>query len=95
MTLPVFYTSQARADLARTLQWYEDCAPNLIPKLMMAVEHATARIGAFPAAGAKVGTETRRAPVRGFPLGLYYLEEDHGIVVVAVEHHRRAPHDWK
>jgi toxin ParE1/3/4 len=63
-------------------------------KFAHAVEEALSIAAQFPLAGSPGPASTRRVMVKGFPFSVVYLQDNGGIVVVALAHHSRRPGYW-
>jgi plasmid stabilization system protein ParE len=74
---------------------YDAQAPGLGEEFIAEVEHATARIAAFPEHGSPYRAGTRRVVLERFPYSVVYQAESEGVLIVAVAHHRRRPDYWR
>jgi plasmid stabilization system protein ParE len=59
------------------------------------VQEAVENIAAAPLRFAVIDKGRRRAGIRRFPYGLFFLLEDTQIVVIACFHGRRHPKHWQ
>ena len=75
--------------------WYEGQREGLGKEFLVAVGEALETIAKHPDFGIVVHHRLRRANVRRFPYGVFYLVEGARIVVVGVLHGRRAFRVWK
>lgn len=82
-----------RQDLAETRAWYLDQAPHLDQVLRSAVLRALEAVRSRPLSFAVRRSKMRRAPVPGFPLGVFFLVHSSTVVVVALLHTARRPGD--
>jgi len=87
--------SDAALDIEEAHQWYEKKRRGLGADFLVCVEAALERIRRSPEAYPRVYLELRRAVVRRFPYGMFYLIEADEIVVVGVFHVRRDPMNWR
>lgn len=85
----------AEADLEEAFAWYEKRQQGLGTEFLDCVEEGFNKILLKPDFGFVVHQLMRRARVRRFPYGVFYLVTDSTIVVVGVLHGRRAPRQWK
>lgn len=83
MTLPVVWLPEAGAELREAVAHYESVRPELGIRFAEAVEVTVEAIAVGPLQFAVVDKERRRAGVRRFPYGLYFLVEESRIVVIA------------
>ena len=95
MTLPVVWLPEAHAELREAMAHYEGIRPELAEQFANAVVDTVERIADGPLRYAVVDKGRRRAGVRRFPYGLFFLVEDKRIVVIACFHGRRHPKHWQ
>lgn len=86
---------EAERDLAEGLAWYEEQRPGLGQEFIMGVEAALETIECHPESHPRVHGDTRRALLRRFPYGVFYLLEPDRIIVLAVMHAARDPRQWQ
>jgi toxin ParE1/3/4 len=77
------------------LRWYANISPQLSQRYAQAVDNTVQLIAEHPLRFPIVQKERRRAGVRLFPYGLFYLVEDSRIVVIACFHGKRNPQHWQ
>jgi toxin ParE1/3/4 len=85
----------AEADLQEAYNWYEQRQKGLGTEFLDCVQEAFEKITQKPDLGFLVHKTMRRARVRRFPYGVFYLVDGSTIIVVAVMHGRRSPRQWK
>lgn len=95
MSVPLTVRPEAEADLSEALCWYENQRPGLGEEFLLCVEEACERIARLPRTFPKVHKNCRRALVRRFPYGVFYVVEAKRVVVLAVLHARRDPKEWQ
>ena len=61
---------------------------------MLCIEEVIDKISRSPHLYPIVHKTIRRALVRRFPYGIFYLQHENGIVVLAVLHEKRRPEEW-
>lgn len=88
-------TREVEADLAEAFEYYEAQLSGLGYELIATVEHQLERIAKNPAQYQVLHRGVRRAVVRRFPYGIFYLVEAEGVVILAIEHQARDPERWK
>ena len=87
---------EAEADLADAYQWYEDRVSGLGSEFLQSVEAVTSLIEANPQLFPVVHRGiVRRALTRRFPYGVYFVEGERTISVIAVIHAKRNPQAWQ
>jgi plasmid stabilization system protein ParE len=95
VTLPVVWLPEADAELKAALARYESIRPQLAQRFAEAIVNTVEAIANAPLQYAVVEKGRRRAGVRRFPYGLFYLVEEKRIVVIACFHGRRNPKHWQ
>ena len=85
---------EAEADIAEAYRWYEDQQPELGADFLLALDTTFQLIRQNPNLYPKLYKDIRRVLIRRFPYGIFYLEEEDRVVVLAVLHARRDPGQW-
>jgi plasmid stabilization system protein ParE len=91
VSLPVTLRPRAEADLVDAFAWYEEQLPGLGQVFLRAVDVCLTRIQRHPEAYPEAHPRVRRASLRRFPYGVFYVVRDNRIDVLAVYHARRRP----
>ena len=86
---------EAREDLLTTFNWYQKQRSGLGFDYKLCIDEVFSKIQKHPTIYKKVYRELRRAVIRRFPFGVFYLVEDKTIIILAVLHARRDPALWK
>lgn len=86
---------EAEADVGDAYRWYEERMRGLGSEFLRAVDATLSAIERTPEAYPIVHESVRRALLRKFPYGLFYVIEPDGIVVLACFHARRDPKTWQ
>lgn len=86
---------EAKVDLLDTFQWYQDQAPDLGYDFKSCVDEVISKILENPRIYKQVFLDIRRAVIKSFPFGVFYMIEDQKIIVLGVLHARRDPLTWK
>ena len=95
VTIPVLSLPEADAELKEALARYESVRLELAQRFAEAVADTIEKIAAAPLHYAVVEKERRRAGVRRFPYGIFFLLKETRIVVIACFHGRRNPRHWQ
>ncbi len=95
MLLPIVFRPEALDDLLAAFQWYEERQPQLGREFMGAVEDELQRMSSNPRAYQRLRGPVRRAITRHFPYGIFFVENEARITVLAVLHHARHPKHWR
>ena len=94
MTPRFIVRSPAESDLAEAFEWYEQRSRGLGLEFLRAVDVTFATIARTPQLFPRVHHEIRRARLRRFPYGVFFLEQAGTISVLAVMHAHRDPRRW-
>ncbi len=91
----VIIRPEAESDIKDAYQWYEAQRKGLGESFLLCIEEALSRVSRNPAIYSVVHKEVRRALIHRFPFGVFFLDGDESISVLAVLHARRNPKMWK
>ncbi len=95
MPLPVLIEPEAEADVASAFDWYETKRSGLgsefLAELAFILESIERNAEQYPIATGR----TRRALIRRFPFGVFFVIEPDSIAVTACMHCRRDPRRWQ
>ena len=94
MTFGLILSPEAENDIADAAKWYEEQRLGLSLEFRSALDEAFSAIEKNPKLHAPIHRTLRRALVRRFPYGVFYVERAHNTVVVAVLHTSRNPRLW-
>jgi plasmid stabilization system protein ParE len=95
MTRRVVLQSNARDDAREAARWYERERHGLGRRFRSELSGAIDRISTNPFQFPELEQGTRRALLRRFPYGVYFVIEDDRVVVRAILHLHRDPDTWK
>jgi len=95
MPRPVLLEPWARADVTDAFAWYEQQRVGLGSEFLAELARVLTAIEQHPEHNAIVRGQTRRALVRRFPYGVFYVIDRDEIAVTAVMHGRRDPLRWQ
>ena len=84
----------AERDLEQATAWYEQQRAGLGSEFMDSVRERLSGISENPEAYPLIFKTIRRALLRGFPYGLFYIKEVGRIVVLGCFHARQSPRRW-
>ncbi len=85
----------AEAEITEAFRWYESRSEGLGSEFMRALDAALSAVQRNPGSYAAVHGPVRRAMLRRFPYGVFYLLDGEVIVVLACFHASRAPKPWQ
>ena len=96
MKKPLIVRAEAEADLAEAFQWYEQQVRGLGDQFLLCVDAVMASIERNPQLYPVVHKGViRRALTRRFPYGVFFVEGERSVSVIAVAHVKRNPRFWK
>ncbi len=95
MTERLLIRPEAEADLAEAFAWYEARRDGLGHEFLLAVEARLAAIQRHPESFPVVHQQIRRALIRRFPYGIFFIVEESNVIVLAVFHAKRDPQHWQ
>ncbi len=95
MSTDVQVSSIAEQDLTDAYLWYEKQSPGLGNDFLLCVDATLNQIQRNPKGFQLVHRNLRRALLRRFPYGVFYIFTDEKVVVLAVFHAKRDPRIWK
>lgn len=91
----IVYATEALAELADIIGWYESKRSGLGTRFLAAIEEHALQIDSVPTHGAFVahvrGRTIRKVLVRGFPYRIFYTEEGPHIILTVHHQHRLSP----
>ena len=91
----VVILADAEADIKDAYQWYETQRKGLGESFLLCIEEALSRVSRTPKIYAVGHKDIRRTLIHRFPFGIFYIEGERKITVLAVLHARRNPQTWK
>lgn len=91
----VIFHPLARRELLEATRWYENECHGLGQRFLAAVYEAVTRLQKLSQMGRRLDSTYRRVLVGGFPYGVIYVVEHHGLIVYAVMHLHREPNYWR
>ncbi|MEE4296361.1 MAG: type II toxin-antitoxin system RelE/ParE family toxin [Wenzhouxiangella sp.] len=95
MSLSVQLIAEAEADLEEAAAWYEKQQSGLGRSFLDEALVAFRSIADNPKLYPVVHKKVRRRLMRRFPFGIFYLQENDSLVVLAVMHGSRHPRRWQ
>jgi len=85
---------EAESDVAAAAEWYELQRSGLSLQFRDALDKTFAAIQERPSLHTLVYRDLRRALVRRFPFGVFYVAQPDSVIVVAVLHTAHNPRLW-
>lgn len=95
MSLPVTFHRAASAEFIEASEWYEAKRVGLALELIAEIDRCVSLASKYPLQFAVVREDVRRIVANRFPYSVYFREEKHRIVVLAVFHGSRDPAIWQ
>ncbi len=91
----VIVRPEAESDIKDAYEWYEAQRKGLGENFLLCIEEALSRASRNPAMYSVIHKEVRRILIHRFPFGVFFIEGEEDISVLAVLHARRNPKTWK
>jgi toxin ParE1/3/4 len=95
MSYELLIRPEAESDMLQAHAWYEDRRPGLGAQFLRAIESCLETIQRYPLACAKVEDDVRRALLKRFPYGIFYVVDGERISILACLHAKRRPGIWR
>lgn len=95
MTRPLILRPEAEAEISEAYRWYEEQSRGLGAEFIRAVDACLSSIERQPNLYPEVYKQARRALIRRFPYGVYYVILSASIDVAACFHLRRDSRGWR
>jgi len=86
---------EARLDLLDTFHWYQEQRFGLGLDFKLCVDEVISKLHKRPSLYKKIHRDVRRAIIKRFPFGVFYIENNNTVIILAVLHARRDPVNWK
>ena len=86
---------EAEADIGNAYAWYEIQRPGLGQRFLDELSRCLDQVQSAPKRFQPVRDEVRRALVRRFPYGVFFVADERQVSVVAVLHMARDPVLWQ
>lgn len=92
--LSLIVRPDAETDITDGALWYETQSPGLGSDFLRSVDACLADIARAPQRFPVVHRNMRRALIRRFPYGVFFVDSEETVEVVACLHARRNPRQW-
>jgi plasmid stabilization system protein ParE len=91
----VLLRAEAEADMEEAYLWYPERGADLGADSLAAVDESIEGVRTHPERHALVHRNVRRALLRRFPYGLFYVHDQDRIHIIACFHASRDPRAWQ
>ena len=95
MTPRLSFKSEAETDIDQAYKWYRDRSARAGVRFLREVDATLARIERNPLGYQRVFLSARRATLRRFSFGIFFIVREQDIVVIACVHDHRDPSVWQ
>jgi plasmid stabilization system protein ParE len=95
MKIAVVIRPEAESDINAAFLWYQQQRQGLGDEFLLRIEAALESIRFNPKLNPPIFNEIRRKLTRRFPYGLFYIEAENHILVLAVIHIKRHQKNWQ
>ena len=93
--MKVTYLDAAHAELQEAIEYYNEQRAGLGFEFSDEVKQAIGRITNYPNAWTPLSERTRRCQAHRFPYSIIYEVRMEVIIIVAIQHHKRKPQNWR
>ena len=93
--MKVTYLDAADAEFQEAIDYYNGQRAALGFEFSDEVKQAVERIKNYPHAWTPLSKRTRRCQVHRFPYSIIYEARSDVTIIVAIQHHRRKPNNWR
>lgn len=93
--MKVRFITPASFELDEAVKYYDHQLPGLGYRFYQEAAATIERVLLMPEAWPKVGEQTRRCMLKGFPYALLYVREKEEILITAVAHLHRDPKRYR
>ena len=93
--MKITYLDAADAEFQEAIDYYNEQRAGLGFEFSDDVKEAVTRIRNYPEAWTPLSKRTRRCQVHRFPYSIIYETRSEVIIIVAIQHHRRKPNNWR
>ena len=94
MNYKVFIRPEAEVDIEHALSWYNLQNKKLSTQFLDEVEKVLRTLAENPFLFVTIHKSIKRALLKRFPYGIYYIIEDSSVIVFAILHGRSNPKRW-
>jgi plasmid stabilization system protein ParE len=91
---PILLHPGAEQEISDAYSWYSGRNRRAATAFIAGLDAAIDSIRRFPRRWPRIYVQYRRFPMNRFPFSIIYLEQAHGVAVIAVAHQRRRPGCW-
>lgn len=95
MSIRIRFRREAEAEVIDALSWYRERGLDLARGFRQSLDSCLKSIQNLPESHPVVHRDIRRALLRRFPYGLFYVKEGDLITILACFHAKRDPAVWK
>jgi hypothetical protein len=95
MSHTIVFGSKIEADLIESFDYYEEQVDGLGYEFLLSVEAALYEIERNPLLFQKIYKNKRKANLKRFPFGVFYIVSKETVLILAVIHLTRDPQIWK
>jgi plasmid stabilization system protein ParE len=95
MTYEILIRPEAESDILDASKWYQEQLDGLGLDFLSILNETFQYLAENPNMFPIVYKDLYRVLLRRFPFAVFYKIEDHFVIVIAVFHASRNPHQWK
>jgi len=94
LTRALIVRPEAERDLRDAYSWYESHSAGLGEEFLRSIDATFALIQRHPEAFPFIHRQVRRALIRRFPYGVFYVADPERTAILSVLHMRQDPAEW-
>lgn len=85
---------EAELDINNDFEYYQEKRAGLGHDFLLCVEEALEKLQRNPLAYREIYKGLRRVPIQRFPYRIFYVVQNHNVIITAVFHARKDPKSW-
>jgi plasmid stabilization system protein ParE len=95
MRYNIIIRPEARMELLEAFHWYQQQKPGLGYDFKLCIDELLSKLSGNPNLHPIIHRDVKRAFIKRFPFGVFYIVSDTDVIILAVLHARRDPKNWK
>jgi|ERR1044072_725738 plasmid stabilization system protein ParE len=93
--MKVEFLTPAQREFEQIVRYYDEQREGLGNQFITEFRRTVRRIENFPTAWFPLSSDVRRCQVHRFPYSVIYTVRNEGILIAAIQHHKRQPDHWR
>jgi plasmid stabilization system protein ParE len=92
--IKIRFLTIAEMEVDEAVSWYQEQSEDESLAFLNEIDHAIRIVRAYPLIATEIEPDIHSFCLHRFPYSLIYGVDNDELVVIAIAHHRRAPHYW-